>query len=83
MITLPKQSRPTANMPHPSHPKSLTTGVRVSGPFGELVANPNGHKHRVRSQICGVVIGAFGEIKFKVRFENDKEIDCVSSSLRI
>jgi hypothetical protein len=68
-------------MPRPSRPRSLATGVRVSGPFGELVANPNGHKRRVRSRICGVVVGAVGENKYKVRFENDKEIDCVSSSL--
>jgi hypothetical protein len=47
------------------------------------VVNPNGHKRRVRSWICGVVVGAVGENKYKVRFENDKEIDCVSSSLRI
>jgi hypothetical protein len=45
------------------------------------VANPNGHKRRVRSRICGVVVGAVGENKYKVRFENDKEIHCVSSSL--
>jgi hypothetical protein len=70
-------------MPRPSRPMSLATGVRVSGPFGELVANPNGHTHRVRSRICGVVVGAAGENKYKVRFENDKEIYCVSSSLRI
>jgi hypothetical protein len=70
-------------MPRPSRPRSLATGVRVYGHFGELVANPNGHKRRVRSRICGVVVGAVGENKYKVRFENDKEIDCVSSSLRI
>jgi hypothetical protein len=70
-------------MPRPSRPRSLATGVRVSGPFGELVANPNGHKRRVRSRICGVVVGTVGENKYKVRFENNKEIHCVSSSLRI
>jgi hypothetical protein len=47
------------------------------------VANPNGHKRRVRSRMCGVVVGAVGENKYKVRFDNDKEIHCVSSSLRI
>jgi hypothetical protein len=47
------------------------------------VANPNGHKLRVRSWIHGVVVGAVGENKYKVRFENDEEIYCVSSSLRI
>jgi hypothetical protein len=82
-INLPNQSKPTAKMPRPSRPRSLTTGVRVSGPFGELVANPNGHKRRMRSRICGVIVGDVGENKYKVRFENDKEIDCVSSSLRI
>jgi hypothetical protein len=70
-------------MPRPSRPRSLATGVRVSGPFGELVANPNGHKRHMCSQICGVVVGAVGENKYKLSFENDKEIDCVSSSLRI
>jgi hypothetical protein len=70
-------------MPRPSRLRSLATGVRVSDPFGELVANPNGHKRRVRSRICGFIFGAVGENKYKVRFENDKEIHCVSSSLRI
>jgi hypothetical protein len=70
-------------MPRPIRPRSLATGVRVYGTFGELVANPNGHKRRVRSRICGVVVGDVGENKYKVRFENDKEIDCISSSLRI
>jgi hypothetical protein len=68
-------------MPRPIRPRSLATGVRVYGTFGELVANPNGHKRRVRSRICGVVVGDVGENKYKVRFENYKEIDCVSSSL--
>jgi hypothetical protein len=40
----------------------------------QLVENPNGHKRCVRSRICGVVAGAVGENKYKVRFENDKEI---------
>jgi hypothetical protein len=70
-------------MPRPSRPRSLATGVRVSGSFGELVANPNGHKRRVRSRICCVVVGAVGENRYKVSFDNDKEMHCVSSSLRI
>jgi hypothetical protein len=82
-INLPNQSKPTSTMPRPSRPRSLATGVRVSGPFGELVVNPNGHKRRVRARISGVVVGDVGENKYKVRFENDKEIDCASSSLRI
>jgi hypothetical protein len=82
-IDLPNQSKQTATMPHPSRPRSLATGVRVSGPFGELVANLNGHTRRVRSRICGGVVGDVGENKYNVSFENDKEIHCVFSSLRI
>jgi hypothetical protein len=82
-INLPNQIKPTAKMPRPSRPRSFATGVRVSGPFGELVVNPNGHKHCVRSRICDVVVGAVGENKYKARFENYKEIDCVSYSLKI
>jgi hypothetical protein len=82
-INRPNQSKPTAMMPRPSRPTSLATGVRVSGPFGELVVNPNGHKRQVRSCIYGVVVVAVGENKYKFWFENDKEIDCASSSLII
>jgi hypothetical protein len=32
-------------MPRPSRPRILATGVRVSGPFGELVANPKDRRH--------------------------------------
>jgi hypothetical protein len=37
----------------------------------------------VRSRICSVAVEASGESKYKVRFENDKEIYCVYYSLRI
>jgi hypothetical protein len=57
-------------MPNPSNHHSLANGVRIYGPFGELVANPNGHNRHVRSRICGVVVGAVGENKYKIRFEN-------------
>jgi hypothetical protein len=56
-----------------SPPKSLSTGVRVSGPFGELGENIRGHKSRVRQRIFGVVVRAAGEHKYKVRFENGTE----------
>jgi hypothetical protein len=66
-----------------SRPKSLSTGIRVSGPFGELGGNPRGHKRRVRQRIFGVVVCAAGEHKYNVRFENDTEQVCFSTSLRV
>jgi hypothetical protein len=61
----------------------LSSGARVSGPYGELVANPRGLKRRVRQRIFGVVVCAAGEHKYKVRFENDLEKVCFSTSLRV
>jgi hypothetical protein len=66
-----------------SRPKSLSTGVRVSGPFGELGENPRGHKRRVRQRIFGVVVCAAGKHKYNVRFENDTEQVCLPTSLRV
>jgi hypothetical protein len=66
-----------------SKSRSLSTGVRVSGPYGELVVNPRGLKQRVRHRIFGVVVCAAGEHKYKVRFENDLEKVCFSTSLRV
>jgi hypothetical protein len=59
-----------------SRPKSLSIGVRVSGPFGELGVNPRGHKRRVSQRIFGVVVCAAGEHNYNVRFENDTEQVC-------
>jgi hypothetical protein len=64
-------------------PKSLSTGVRVSGPFVKLEENPRGHTRRVRQRIFGFVVCAAGEHKYKVRFENDTEKMCFSTSLRV
>jgi hypothetical protein len=48
-----------------------------------LGGNPRGHKRRVRQRIFGVVVCAAGEHKYNVRFENDTEQVCFSTSLRI
>jgi hypothetical protein len=66
-----------------SRPKSLAAGVRVSGPFGKLVENPRGHKRRVRQRIFGIVVCAAGEHKYSIRFENNTEQVCFSTSLRV
>jgi hypothetical protein len=63
--------------------RSLSSGSRVSGRYGELVANPRGLKRRVRQRLFGVVVCATGEHKYKVRFENDLEKVCFSTSLRV
>jgi hypothetical protein len=55
----------------------------MSGPFVELGENPSGHKHCVRQRIFGVLVCAAGEHKYKVRFENDAEQVCFSTSLRV
>jgi hypothetical protein len=64
-----------------SRPKSLATGVRVSGPFVKLGGNPRGHKPRVHQKIFGIVVCAAGEHKYNVRFENDTEQVCFSTSM--
>jgi hypothetical protein len=48
-----------------------------------LVVNPRGLKRRVQQRIFGVVVCAAGEHKYKVRFENDLEKVCYSTSLRV
>jgi hypothetical protein len=63
--------------------RSLSSGVRVLGRYGELVANPRGLKRRVRQRLFGVVVCAAGEHTYKVRFENDLEKVCFSTSLRV
>jgi hypothetical protein len=47
------------------------------------VANPRGLKRRVRHRLFGVVVCAAREHKYKVRFENDLEKVCFSTSLRV
>jgi hypothetical protein len=47
------------------------------------VANPRSLKRCVRQRLIGVVVCAAGEHKYKVRFENDLEKVCFSTSLRV
>jgi hypothetical protein len=63
--------------------RSLSSGLRVSGQYGELLVNPRGLKRRVRQRIFGVVACAAGEHKYKFRFENDLEKVCFSTSFRV
>jgi hypothetical protein len=63
--------------------RSLSSGVRVLGRYGELVANPRGLKRRVRQRLFGVIVCAAGEHKYHVKFENDLEKVSFSTSLRV
>jgi hypothetical protein len=47
------------------------------------VENPGGQKRRVRQRIFGIVVCAAGEHKYSIRFENNTEQVCFSTSLRV
>ena len=62
----------------------IQVGSRVEGPHGDLVANPNGNKRRVRRRVIGTVLRPSGQHKWFVLFDFDrKEREVTSKSLKL
>ena len=63
--------------------KRITTGTRISGAHGRLIANPNPLiKRRVHERVYGRVVEAVGQAKYRVRFDDGSEKVCASRTLR-
>jgi len=61
--------------------RRITPGTHVSGSHGELRSNPD-IRRRVKERMYGHVVEAVGSDKYKVLFDNGKELVCPSRRIQ-
>lgn len=61
--------------------KWLLVNQRVSGSLGDWIQGPT-KRHR-RQRLFGTIVGAVGERKYLVRFDDGSEKECSSATLRV
>jgi hypothetical protein len=61
--------------------KRLYVNQRVSGAVGDYIEGPT--KRRRRQRLYGIIVGAIGEKRYMVRFDNGTEKECASGTLRV
>jgi hypothetical protein len=68
----------------PQAPKRLLAGCRVSGTFGELIANPDpARRHCVPKRLFGNVLNAVSHGKHRIQLDDGSLLECFSNRLRM
>ncbi len=68
----------------PQAPKRLLAGCRVSGTFGELIANPDpARRHCVSKRLFGNVLNAVSHGKHRIQLDDGSLLECFSNRLRM